>query len=186
MKKPELLIPAGNLEKLRTAILYGADAVYIGVTGLSLRADSAEMTIADLAAGVNEAHAKSVKVYAAINTFARNADLEQARRNHSQALAAIGIDALIVSDPGMIRLVRTLTPDLPAAFKHTGEYDQYRGSSLLARSGSAANCSGTGTEFKRNRRNCRGCSRNGTGAFCPRRNVHGLLRTLLSVGIPQP
>ena len=112
MKKPELLIPAGNLEKLRTAILYGADAVYIGVTGLSLRADSAEMTIADLVAGVNEAHAKSVKVYAAANTFARNADLEHAAKIIPK-LAAIGIDAIIISDPGMIRLVRTLTPGLP-------------------------------------------------------------------------
>ncbi|MCK7511094.1 MAG: U32 family peptidase [Desulfobacterales bacterium] len=103
MKKPELLIPAGNLEKLRTAILYGADAVYIGVTGLSLRADSAEMTIADLAAGVNEAHAKGVKVYAAANTFARNADLEHAAKI-IPTLAAIGIDAIIISDPGMIQL----------------------------------------------------------------------------------
>lgn len=112
MEKSELLIPAGNLEKLRTAILYGADAVYIGVTGLSLRADSAEMTIADLAAGVNEAHAKNVKVYAAANTFARNTDLEHAAEIIPK-LAAIGIDAIIISDPGMIRLVRTLTPDLP-------------------------------------------------------------------------
>ena len=112
MKKLELLIPAGNLEKLRTAILYGADAVYIGVTGLSLRADSAEMTIADLASGVNEAHAKNVKVYAAANTFARNADLEHATKIIPK-LAAIDIDAIIISDPGMIRLVRTLTPDLP-------------------------------------------------------------------------
>jgi len=112
MEKSELLIPAGNLEKLRTAILYGADAVYIGVTGLSLRADSAEMTIADLAASVNEAHAKSVKVYAAANTFARNADLEHAAEIIPK-LAAIGIDAIIVSDPGMIRLVRTLTPNIP-------------------------------------------------------------------------
>jgi putative protease len=112
MKKPELLIPAGNLEKLRTAILYGADAVYIGVNGLSLRAGSAEMTIADLAAGIDEAHAKGVKVYAAANTFARNADLEHAAEIIPK-LAAIGIDAIIISDPGMIRLVRTLTPDLP-------------------------------------------------------------------------
>ena len=112
MRKPELLIPAGNLEKLRTAILYGADAVYIGVTGLSLRADSAEMTIADLAAGVNEAHAKGVNVYAAANTFVRNADLEHAAEIIPK-FAAIGIDAIIVSDPGMIRLIRTLTPNLP-------------------------------------------------------------------------
>ncbi len=112
MRKPELLIPAGNLEKLRTALLYGADAVYTGVTGLSLRADSAEMSLADLATGIGEAHARKVKVYAAINTFARNADLEQARLL-IPALADAGVDALIVSDPGMIRLVRTLTPHLP-------------------------------------------------------------------------
>ncbi len=112
MKKPELLIPAGNLEKMRTAILYGADAVYMGVTGLSLRAQSAEMSLADLTNGVLEAHACGVKVYAAINTFARNCDLEQARRIIPE-LAAIPIDAVIVSDPGMIRLIRSLEPHLP-------------------------------------------------------------------------
>jgi putative protease len=112
MKKPELLIPAGNLDKLRTAILYGADAVYIGVTGLSLRADSAEMTIANLAAGINEAHAKGVKVYAAANTFARNADLQHAIKIIPK-LADIGIDAIIVSEPGMLKIARSLAPQLP-------------------------------------------------------------------------
>lgn len=80
MHHPELLIPAGNLEKLHTAELYGADAVYVGVPGLSLRAKSAEISIADLAAVVHEAHSKDIKVYAAVNTFARNADMEQARK----------------------------------------------------------------------------------------------------------
>ena len=112
MKKQELLIPAGNLEKMRTAVLYGADAVYIGVSGLSLRANNAEMPLADLAAAVNEAHTKSVKVYAAINTFARNADLQKARKIIPE-LAAIPVDALIVSDTGMIRLIRNLAPQLP-------------------------------------------------------------------------
>jgi putative protease len=112
MKKPELLIPAGNLEKLRTALLYGADAVYVGIAGLSLRSPSAEMSLADLATGIGEAHSREIKVYAAINTFARNADLKQARQM-IPALADAGVDALIVSDPGMIRLIRTLTPNLP-------------------------------------------------------------------------
>ena len=112
MKKPELLIPAGNLEKLRTALLYGADAVYVGIAGLSLRSQSAEMSLAALATGVSEAHALKIKVYAAINTFARNADLKQARQM-IPALADAGVDALIVSDPGMIRLIQTLTPNLP-------------------------------------------------------------------------
>jgi U32 family peptidase len=112
MKKPELLIPAGNLEKMQTAVLYGADAVYVGVNGLSLRASSAEMPVADLTAGVNEAHAKGVKVYAAVNTFARNSDLQKAKQVIPE-LAATHVDALIVSDPGMIRLIRALEPHLP-------------------------------------------------------------------------
>lgn len=112
MRKPELLIPAGNLEKMQTAMLYGADAVYVGVAGLSLRASSAEMNVADLAAAIIEAHAKGVKVYAAVNTFARNADLEKAKQIIPE-LAAIHADALIVSDPGVIRLIHRLTPQLP-------------------------------------------------------------------------
>ena len=112
MKKPELLIPAGNREKMQTAVLYGADAVYVGVTGLSLRGSLAEMTIADLAAGIIEAHTKGVKVYAAVNTFARNTDLQKAKQLIPE-LAAIHVDALIVSDPGIIRLIRALQPNLP-------------------------------------------------------------------------
>jgi U32 family peptidase len=112
MKKPELLIPAGNLEKLRTALLYGADAIYVGVEGLSLRASSSEMSMADLAVGVNEAHSKGVKVYAAANTFARNADLERAEKI-IPALAATSVDALIISEPGMFRLIRSSAPQLP-------------------------------------------------------------------------
>lgn len=112
MHKPELLIPAGNLEKLRTAILYGTDAVYTGVEGLSLRTGSAEMTIEALAQGVNEAHGKGVKIYAAVNTFSRNADLDHAKNIITQ-LATIGIDALIVSEPGMLRLIQNAAPRVP-------------------------------------------------------------------------
>lgn len=112
MRRPELLIPAGNLEKLRTALLYGADAVYVGVPGLSLRAPSAEMTFDDLAAGVCEAHANGSKIYAALNIFARDADLEEAKRVVPR-LITTGVDALIVSDPGLIRLVRSIAPQIP-------------------------------------------------------------------------
>jgi U32 family peptidase len=110
-RKPELLIPAGNLEKMRTAILYGADAVYTGISGLSLRAGSAEMSLADLAQGIRSAHAQNVKVYGALNTFARNSDLQKAKEI-IPALAAIDIDALIVSDPGIIRLISSIAPNL--------------------------------------------------------------------------
>ena len=112
MRHPELLVPAGNLEKLRTALLYGADAVYVGVPGLSLRGTSAEMPIADLAMGITEAHAQNVNVYAACNTFARNSDLDATKRLLPE-LIATGIDALIVSDPGLIRLIRKIVPQIP-------------------------------------------------------------------------
>ena len=111
MHRPELLIPAGNLEKLRTALLYGADAVYVGVPELSLRSASAEMSLDDLSTGVSEAHAHGVRVYAALNTFARNADLALVR-NILPALIATGMDALIISDPGLIRLIRQISPRL--------------------------------------------------------------------------
>jgi len=183
MNRPELLIPAGNLEKMQTAVLYGADAVYVGVTGLSLRASLAEMPVADLAAGVNEAHAKGVKVYAAVNTFARNADLQKARQI-IPALAAIHVDALIVSDPGIIRLIRALEPHLPIHLSTQANTtnaeavrfwrDQGVKRIVLSRE---LNLEEVGE--------IAGCSRSGTGTFRPRRNVHGLLGALLSIGIPE-
>ena len=111
MRRPELLLPAGNLEKLRTALLYGADAAYVGVPGLSLRSAAAELSLDDLATGVCEAHAQNAKVYAALNTFARNADLEEARRI-LPGLIATGVDALIISDPGLIGLIRQIAPQI--------------------------------------------------------------------------
>ncbi|NLY90648.1 MAG: U32 family peptidase [Firmicutes bacterium] len=112
MKKPELLVPAGNLEKLQTAILYGTDAVYTGVEGLSLRATQAEMTMAELAEGVRLAHQRKVKVYAAMNIFARNRDLTLVRQRAGE-LAEIGVDAVIISDPGVLAIVRQAAPRLP-------------------------------------------------------------------------
>lgn len=109
MFRPELLIPAGNLEKLRTAILYGADAVYVGVEGLSLRAQQAEFSLDDLAQGTEEAHRQGVKVYAALNIFARNSDLVIVAKTVNQ-LAEIGIDGVILSDPGVLEIVRSNQP----------------------------------------------------------------------------
>ena len=100
------------MEKLRTALLYGADAVYVGVPGLSLRASSAELSLNDLSGAVSEVHAKGVRVYAAINTFARNTDIELVRQI-LPGLIDTGVDALIVSDPGLIRVVRQIAPVVP-------------------------------------------------------------------------
>ena len=112
MASPELLIPAGNLEKLRTAVLYGADAVYVGVEGLSLRAKQAEFSLAELAQGTEEAHRQGVKVYAALNIFARDRDLVKVARIAND-LVDLGIDAVIISDPGVLETVKRVHPRLP-------------------------------------------------------------------------
>lgn len=112
MQPLELLIPAGNLEKLRTAILYGADAVYVGIDGLSLRAAQAEFSLDELEIGIQEAHQAGVKVYGAINIFARNNDFPKIVKA-IQRITALGIDAVIVSDPGVVRTIRETKPGLP-------------------------------------------------------------------------
>ncbi len=112
MKQPELLSPAGNLEKLRTALLYGADALYTGTPGLSLRATAAEMSLDELATGAAEAHAKGARLYAALNIFARDTDIAKAGKM-LPLLEQAGVDALIVSDPGVVRLAREIIPEMP-------------------------------------------------------------------------
>jgi putative protease len=112
MFRPELLIPAGNLEKLRTAVLYGADAVYVGIEGLSLRAKQAEFSMEDLELGTKEAHQKGVKVYGALNIFARNRDLDKVAKTVNN-LADLKIDGLIISDPGVLKTVKKIQPGIP-------------------------------------------------------------------------
>ena len=105
----ELLAPAGNLEKLKTAVRFGADAVYCGVGSYSLRAPEASFTIEELAQGLKFAHAHNCRVYLALNIFAFDEDLSEMKSLASQALE-LGVDAIIVSDPGILALLRTLDP----------------------------------------------------------------------------
>ena len=111
IQKPELLAPAGNLEKLKIAVLYGADAVYIGGEAFSLRTAADNFSLADIREGVSFAHRMDAKVYLALNVFLRNGDIE----NVKQYLAEVcrtGIDAVIVSDLGMFMLVREIAPTM--------------------------------------------------------------------------
>ena len=110
--KPEILAPAGSLEKLRIAVMYGADAVYLGGKEFSLRAGAENFTLEEIAQGVAFAHARGAKVYAAVNIFARNTDLERLSA-YLQALSEAGVDALLVTDPGVISLAREAVPHLP-------------------------------------------------------------------------
>jgi U32 family peptidase len=105
----ELLAPAGNLEKLKTAVLFGADAVYCGIGSYSLRAPEASFTIADLAEGLIFAHTYNCRVYLALNIFAFDEDLSEMKELATEALE-LGVDAFIVSDPGVLAMLRSLDP----------------------------------------------------------------------------
>lgn len=108
-KKPELLVPAGSLEVLRTAVLFGADAVYIGGEAFGLRAKAKNFSMEEMAEGIRFAHERNVRVYVTANIFAHNADLAGARA-YFEELRAIGPDALIISDPGMFMLAKEICP----------------------------------------------------------------------------
>lgn len=112
MKKPELLAPAGNLNKLKLAFYYGADAVYVGGKNFSLRTFADNFTDEELAQGVDYAHERGKKVYVAVNVFARNHDLEN-MKTYLCFLEKIGVDAVLLSDPGAMRLCKTCAPKLP-------------------------------------------------------------------------
>ena len=112
MNKPELLAPAGDLEKLKTAVIYGADAVYLGGEEFGLRVAAAKFTPADMAEGVSFAHARGVRVYVTVNIYARNSDLGRLPY-YLQSLAELGVDAIIVADPGVLDLARSAVPHLP-------------------------------------------------------------------------
>ena len=108
----ELLSPAGNLENLRAAINFGADAVYLSGPGFGLRAASTEFSPADLATAVDYAHERGVKVYVTVNAMPHEGDYP-ALTDYCDLLARIKPDGLIVSDPGVILLCRERVPGTP-------------------------------------------------------------------------
>ncbi|WP_024984636.1 peptidase U32 family protein [Brevibacillus borstelensis] len=110
-KKPELLAPAGNLEKLRFAVLYGADAVYIGGQQYGLRAKAGNFTFEDMREGVAFAHERGAKVYVAANIMAHNEDFA-GMADYFQMLQKVGIDAVIVADPAIVDVCREAAPGL--------------------------------------------------------------------------
>ena len=107
----ELLAPAGDLERLRTALRFGADAVYAGGPMLQLRAGSVGFTMDNLTTAAREAHALGKKLYVTVNAFANNREIEMLP-DYAQALAAAGADAVIVSDLGAIATIRRAAPAL--------------------------------------------------------------------------
>ncbi len=131
MRKTELLIPASSLEVLKTAVIFGADAVYIGGEAFGLRAKAKNFSLKEMAEGILFAHERSVKVYVTANILAHNKDLEEARKYFEEIRdlrkvfpesvcpesfagsdAPLRPDALIISDPGMFTIAQEACPDI--------------------------------------------------------------------------
>jgi len=112
MIKPELILPAGNLEKASYAMAYGADAVYAGLPGLSLRTKYISFDELTLGKAIEEAHSLGKRFYIACNLFAHEADLSRLQR-FLDVMEEYGPDALIVSDPGVIRIIRKRKNNIP-------------------------------------------------------------------------
>lgn len=110
MRKPEILAPAGNLEKLKIAVDFGADAVYIGGNRLNLRAFAGNFTNEEIAEGVKYCHERGRKLYVTMNVFPRNFDLTGVE-DYIKGLESLGVDAIIVSDPGIIAIAREVAPN---------------------------------------------------------------------------
>ena len=111
MRPVELLSPAGNLEKCKTALYFGADAVYAGGPLFNLRAGSANFTLEELGQAVEEAHARGKKLYVTVNAFARNTDFASFSA-YVRTLDTIGVDAILVSDLGFLSAAKQASPDL--------------------------------------------------------------------------
>ena len=111
MKRPEILAPASSLEVLKTAIQYGADAVYIGGEAYGLRAKAKNFSMEDMKEGIEFAHERGKKVYVTANITAHDGDLEGVEQ-YFEELKEIHPDALIISDPGVFTIAREICPEI--------------------------------------------------------------------------
>jgi len=111
MKRPELLAPAGNLEKLKMAVIYGADAVYLGGENFGLRAGAKNFTLKQLAEGIKFAHDRGKRVYLTLNIIPHNEDLV-GLPEYIAKLKGLGLDAVIISDPGVLKIVKNIIPEM--------------------------------------------------------------------------
>ena len=112
MKKPELLAPGGSLEKLKTAIDFGADAVYIGGEAFSLRVAAENFSYDDMKEGLRYAHERGKKVYLTANIIAHNRDLPKFRK-YIEEIRDLGFDAVLIADLGLFKMMREIAPEIP-------------------------------------------------------------------------
>ncbi len=127
-KKPELLIPAASLEVLKTAVIFGADAVYIGGEAFGLRAKAKNFTVEEMAEGISFAHARGVRVYVTANILAHNGDLEGAEQYFRELrdMKPEPCDALIISDPGLFAIAKEVWPQVEIHISTQANNTNYR------------------------------------------------------------
>ncbi|NMB26853.1 MAG: U32 family peptidase [Tissierellia bacterium] len=112
MQKPELLAPAGDLEKLKMAIIYGADAVYLGGEQFGLRKASKNFNMDEIKEGIDFAHSRGKKIYITMNIIPHNKDLK-GLEDYAMELYKLNVDGVIVSDPGVFSIINRTVPNLP-------------------------------------------------------------------------
>ena len=128
-QKPELLAPGGSLEKLKTAISYGADAVYIGGEAYSLRAAAENFSIDDMKAGIEFAHEQNKKVYLTANIIPHNADIKDFEK-FIKEIRPLGFDAILIADLGLFDMARELAPEIPIHVSTQANNVNYRSANM--------------------------------------------------------
>ncbi|MBN2407048.1 MAG: U32 family peptidase [Elusimicrobia bacterium] len=134
MRKPQLLSPAGNLEKLRIAFEYGADAVYAAGKNYGLRAGAENFSSEDLARGADYTHSAGKKLYIAVNILAHNEDLDRLAE-YIEFLHKIGVDGIIAADPGIISIIRETAPDIPLTLSTQANNTNFKSALFWHRNG---------------------------------------------------
>ena len=134
MKIPELLAPAGNFEKLKTSLHYGADAVYMGLSDFSLRARARNFGVEELQEAAAFVRSRNKKFYLTVNIFSHNRDIPLIKE-HIEYLKSISPDGLIVSDPGIFAMASELAPDIPLHISTQANITNYRAAVFWEKSG---------------------------------------------------
>lgn len=134
MNKPELLAPGGSLEKLKTAIEYGADAVYVGGEAFSLRTAAENFSIEELKEGIEFAHERGKKVYLTANIIPHNDDIKKFE-NFITEMSPLGFDAVLIADPGMLDIVKELAPEMQIHISTQANNVNYRSAVFWHRQG---------------------------------------------------
>lgn len=134
MKRPELLAPGGSLEKLKTAIDFGADAVYIGGEAYSLRVAAENFSIEDMKEGIKYAHDRGKKVYLTANILPHNEDIDSFEKFISE-MRPLGFDAVLIADLGLFDMVRELAPEIPVHISTQANNVNYRSATVWHKMG---------------------------------------------------